>query len=435
MKADLIAAIATAPGQGSIGVVRLSGPGMRRVIPQLVGRELSPRHATFTHFLDAHGVALDQGVAIYFPGPHSYTGEDVLELQGHGGSGVLKLILSRCLEVGARMAEPGEFTRRAFLNGKIDLAQAEAVADLINAQSASSARAAARSLSGALSEAVQELEKMLLATRIQVEAQIDFPEEEVEALFLGEMVRAIEQAHGQASALLQRASAGRRLTDGIKVALAGAPNVGKSSLLNYLAGDSIAIVSDIPGTTRDPVSVDVQVGGIPLTLTDTAGIRNTADPIEKIGVERAVRAHELADLTLVIGDATSPQAIRVLSDGPTLSVWNKADLLSSPYPAREGIFVSALTGEGIDQLKSAIVERCAPNTSYDGFSARQRHIDALGEALERLDRAQAVAASGQQIELLAEELRLAGECLSAIRGQASSDELLGHIFSTFCIGK
>jgi tRNA modification GTPase len=414
----------------------LSGSGIQRVIPKLVGRELSPRHATLTKFLDANGAALDQGVALYFPGPHSYTGEDVLELQGHGGNGILKLVLSRCIEVGARLAEPGEFTRRAFLNGKIDLAQAEAVADLINAQSASAARAAARSLTGALSGAVQQLEKMLLSTRIRVEAHIDFPEEDVDALFAEEIVRGIDAAYVQAGALLDRATAGRRITDGIKIALAGPPNVGKSSLLNYLAGDSVAIVSDIPGTTRDPVSVDVQVAGIPVTFTDTAGIRNTADPIEKIGVERAVRAHELADLTLLIGDATLPGALPELAAGPLLPVWNKCDLLdASASRSREGIFVSALTGEGIAELKDAIIERCSPGSSYDGFSARQRHVAALVKALGHLDCARDIALSGQEVELVAEELRLAVDALRAIRGQATSDELLGHIFSTFCIGK
>lgn len=438
VKPDVIAAIATAPGRAAVGVVRISGFDLKSMMDGLFGRALSPRQATFTKFLGPNGVAIDSGIGLYFPAPRSYTGEDVLELQGHGGDGVLKIVLGRCLAMGARLAEPGEFTRRAFLNGKLDLAQAEAVADLIEASSEAAALAAVRSLTGVLSSAVNELNQSLLALRTRIEAQIDFPEEGIDAEDQLQFREELRSAELCTKALLERAVQGRQLREGIKVALVGAPNVGKSSLLNYLAGDAIAIVTDVPGTTRDAIAVEVSIDGIPVTLTDTAGIRSTQDQVERIGIGRALKTAEQADLLIVIHDLTvnNPEShshLRLPENIPRISVFNKADLVSmSRAPLQGTLYISAKTGLGIEQLREMIVEKAGVSAFSDSsFSARQRHILALEEALEHVRHSQVLESS----ELVAEELRLAGYALGGITGKITADELLGHIFSTFCIGK
>ena len=438
VKPDVIAAIATAPGRAAVGVVRISGFDLQSMMGGLFGRALSPRQATFTKFLGPNGVAIDSGIGLYFPAPRSYTGEDVLELQGHGGDGVLKIVLARCLALGARLAEPGEFTRRAFLNGKLDLAQAEAVADLIEASSEAAALAAVRSLTGALSSAVNELNQSLLALRTRIEAQIDFPEEGIDAEDQLQFRKELRSAELRTKALLERAVQGRQLREGIKVALVGAPNVGKSSLLNYLAGDAIAIVTDVPGTTRDAIAVEVSIDGISVTLTDTAGIRSTQDQVERIGVGRALKTAEQADLLIVVHDLTvdTPEGqpdLGLPENVSRISVFNKADLIAhSGAPHQGALYVSAKTGLGIVQLRQMIVEKAGVTAlSESSFSARQRHILALEEALEHVRRSQFVESG----ELVAEELRLAGYALGGITGKITADELLGQIFSTFCIGK
>jgi tRNA modification GTPase len=405
----------------------------------LFGRNLAPRHATATNFLDSMSRPIDSGIGLYFPAPHSYTGEDVLELQGHGGVGVLKLVLSRCVEIGARLAEPGEFTRRAFLNGKVDLAQAEAVADLIESASEGAARAAVRSLTGAFSAAVNELRKSLLGLRMRLEAQIDFPEEETDASdhhVFGEQLEEIVQ---NTRALLKRAIQGRRLREGLKVALMGAPNVGKSTLLNYLAGESIAIVTAIPGTTRDAIAVEVVLDGLSVTLVDTAGLRDTQDPVEKIGVARALKVGREADLILHLRDPAELEGavvhpVDVPASCKQLVILNKTDLLapSAIYPGVD-VYISAKTGSGVDRLRALIREQAEGEMSSEGvFIARERHVLALIEAINYIE-----AAHRQQgpPELRAEELRLAEYALGKIIGRMTEDELLGHIFNNFCIGK
>jgi tRNA modification GTPase len=438
VKPDVIAAIATAPGRAAVGVVRISGSDLKSMMAGLFGRALSPRQATFTKFLGPNGVAIDSGIGLYFPAPRSYTGEDVLELQGHGGDGVLKIVLERCLEMGARLAEPGEFTRRAFLNGKLDLAQAEAVADLIEASSKAAALAAVRSLTGALSSAVNELNQSLLSLRTRIEAQIDFPEEGIEADDQSQFREELRSAELRTKDLLGRAVQGQQLREGIKVALVGAPNVGKSSLLNYLAGDAIAIVTEVPGTTRDAIAVEVSIEGISVTLTDTAGIRSTQDEIERIGVRRALKTAEQADLLIVVHDVTvgiqeRQSDLSLPETIPRIPVFNKADLISAPRAQNSpALYISAKTGLGIEKLRRMIVEKAGVTAfSESNFSARQRHIFALEEALEHVRRSQFL----ESTELVAEELRLAGYALGAITGKITPDELLGQIFSTFCIGK
>jgi tRNA modification GTPase len=405
----------------------------------LFGRSLTPRHATATSFLDSMSRPIDSGIALYFPAPHSYTGEDVLELQGHGGGGVLKLVLGRCVEIGARLAEPGEFSRRAFLNGKMDLAQAEAVADLIESASEAAARAAVRSLTGAFSTTVNELRKSLLGLRIRLEAQIDFPEEETDVSdqhVLGEQLEEIVQS---TKLLLNRAIQGKRLREGLKVALVGAPNVGKSTLLNYLAGESIAIVTEVPGTTRDAIAAEIVLDGLAVTLVDTAGLRETDDPVEKIGVARALEEAGEADLILYVRDPAEIQsAVSQLTstagDRKHLVVLNKTDLLASGviYPGVD-VYVSAKTGSGIDRLRVLIREHAEGEANADGaFIARQRHVLALIEAIDYIE---AARRQQERPELRAEELRLAELALGRIVGRVTEDELLGHIFNSFCIGK
>ncbi len=444
-RSGIIAAIATPPGRGGIGVLRISGPDLLPLALALTGKSPLPRHATLSRFLTADGIAIDQGILLYFPAPHSFTGEDVLELQGHGGPVVLQMLLARCLELGARVAEPGEFSRRAFLNDKLDLVQAEAVADLIEAGTAAAARSAVRSLSGEFSREVLALVARLTELRMLVEATLDFPEEEIDILQDTDAGPRLSAFCADLASLLARARAGRLLRAGLHVVLAGLPNVGKSSLLNRLAGEERAIVTEVAGTTRDAVRETIQVEGIPLHVIDTAGLRETEDLVEKIGIERAWREIERADVVLQLVDARSGEtpadhaiAVRLPQGIERIVVENKSDLAglaAARFSAggRVHLRLSAKSGEGIDLLHDELL-RVAGWTGHgeDVVLARERHLEALGAAAEK----SALAARQlDRIELCAEELRLAQEALSRITGEFGSDDLLGEIFSRFCIGK
>lgn len=441
---DTIAAVATAPGLSGIGVVRVSGPRLGSFITGLVGKPLPPRHAALCEFRDGRGEAIDQGIALFFPAPQSYTGEDVLELQGHGGPVVLQQLLRRCLELGARPAQPGEFTQRAYLNDKLDLAQAESVADLISAATAEAARGAMRSLQGAFSQRVDDLVRNLVELRALVEATLDFPDEEIESL--DQMGGESKLAHIQASLseLSSASQQGSLLREGIQVVLAGQPNVGKSSLLNQLAGEELAIVTEIPGTTRDVIRQSISVEGIPAHIIDTAGLRDSIDPVERIGVERTWAAIEKADLLLLLIDATRGECDtdrdilkRLPSTLPCIRVMNKIDLLegAAAQGRRDGrnkVWLSARTGTGVDSLRKSLLEAVGWQGGEGLFMARERHMRALEEARSHLERA---TEQEGHLELFAEELRLAQEALGAITGDFTSDDLLGEIFSRFCIGK
>ncbi|WP_457353478.1 tRNA uridine-5-carboxymethylaminomethyl(34) synthesis GTPase MnmE [Roseateles sp. P5_D6] len=449
--ADTIAAIATAPGRGAVGIVRVSSPqGLAPLIEAVCGRALKPREATYLPFRDEAGAAIDQGLALHFPAPHSYTGEHVLELQAHGGAVVMQLLLARVIEAGAsvRLAEPGEFTQRAFLNGKLDLAQAEAVADLIDASTEAAARSASRALGGALSHEVGVLRDQLIQLRMLVEATLDFPEEEIDFLEKADAFGRLDRLTAQLSAVQARTRQGALLRDGLKVVLAGQPNVGKSSLLNALAGAELAIVTPIPGTTRDKVSQTIQIEGVPLHITDTAGLRDaTADEVERIGVARSWDAIADADVVLFlhdlgrVGQATyeaEDERIRARLLGVDASrivqVFNKADLAGAP----EGeIALSLKTGEGLEALRQRLLQTAGWQAVPEGlFIARERHVQALARTAEHLALAREVAAQRDAaLDLLAEELRLAHDALGEITGVFSADELLGVIFSSFCIGK
>jgi tRNA modification GTPase len=445
---DTIAAIATAPGAAGVGVLRVSGPGVPRVIAGVVGKTLAPRVATFATFRDGDGGALDQGLALYFAAPHSYTGEEVLELQGHGGTVVLNLLLRRCLALGCRLAEPGEFTRRAYLNDKLDLAQAESVADLIEAASSQAARAALRSLEGAFSEAVHDLVEKLIALRMLVEATLDFPEEEVDFLQRENAWARLAQVREALEAVRQRAAQGARLRSGLTVVLAGQPNVGKSSLLNALAGAEVAIVTAVPGTTRDRIEKAILIDGMPVNVIDTAGLRDTEDEVERIGIARTREAIARADLVLHLTDAGMADAQAARADAailaslppaiPRLEVVNKIDLVEGA-PREEGgrIRLSAKTGAGLPLLRAALKRAAGVGEGgEDLILARERHLAALQEADDHLARAAAHFDVRQlALELFAEELRLAQEALGAITGEFTADDLLGEIFSRFCIGK
>lgn len=440
---DTIAAIATAPGRGGIGVVRVSGRNLLSFADALCGVAPEPRRARFTRFLAGDGAALDEGLLLYFPAPHSFTGEDVLELQGHGGPVVMRMLLSRCVELGARMAEPGEFSRRAFLNGRMDLAQAEAVADLIEASTEQAARSAVRSLGGEFSRRIGILRDELIDLRMLVEATLDFPEEEIDFL---ERARAFERLDSIAEHLqgvLRTARQGALLRDGLRVVLAGPPNVGKSSLLNALAGDERAIVTDIAGTTRDVLRETIQIEGVPLHIIDTAGLRETEDPVERIGVARSWREIANADVVVLLtdndGESDSNEAdSRIPASVPRVRVVNKIDLAGQP-PRRDvvgslpTIWLSARSGQGVDLFRSELLSVAGWQSSgEDVFIARERHLDALRRAAEHVDTASQQAAV---LELFAEELRLAHEALGEITGEFTPDDLLGVIFSRFCIGK
>ena len=465
-----IAAIATPPGRGGVGIVRVSGGqvSVEALMVGVVGVVPAPRVASVATFRDAQGAPLDQGLALHFPAPGSYTGETVFELHGHGGPSVLRLVLARCVELGARIAEPGEFTKRAFLNGKLDLAQAESVADLIDASTATAARAAARSLSGAFSREVHGLVDALTELRVYTEATLDFPEEDIEFLRAGDVVARLATIRATLARVLARAKTGAMLRDGLTVVLVGRPNVGKSSLLNALAREEAAIVTPVAGTTRDTVERRVEIAGIPLNIVDTAGLRDTNDPVEAIGIERTWAAVARADLVLLLVDArngeeeldTEDHAIlaRLPADMARIVVHNKADLVHiSPIAAmgesggqpRRHVWLSASPGgnrsgdpSGQNNAGVALLERevlalfGADVATEDAFLARERHLHALREASARLDAAAAqVALIPPPIELLAEELRDAQMALSAITGEFTADDLLGVIFGRFCIGK
>lgn len=451
---DTIAAIATPPGRGGIGVVRLSGKNLQAMAQEILGHIPQPRHASLSKFLDTNGQVIDQGIALYFPAPHSYTGEDVLELQGHGGPAVMNLLLSRCLAAGVRLAQPGEFTLRAFLNNKLDLAQAESVADIIDASTGEAARCAMRSLQGEFSAAIQTLVQALTDLRMLVEATLDFPEEETDFLRHANAHGKLESIQQQLERVLTSARQGSLLREGMHVVLVGQPNVGKSSLMNRLAGEEVAIVTEVPGTTRDAIRQSIEIEGVPLHLIDTAGLRETDNAVEKIGIARTRVAIDKADLILLLIDARQGVAAadRTILDGlpaglPLISVFNKIDLLNEvpQLNGREGkieIHLSAKTGAGVDLLRQKLLEtvgwqpHAVGKSAGEGlFMARQRHLRALTEAQEHLRGAAAVGEKGEQLELLAEELRLAQLALTTITGEFSADDLLGEIFSRFCIGK
>ena len=443
---ETIAAIATAPGRGGIGVVRVSGRDARSIASSIIGSVPAPRYASLADFRDGAGDLIDRGIVLFFPAPASYTGEDVLELQGHGGPVVMRQILRRCLELGARMAQPGEFTRRAFLNGRVDLAQAESVADLIDASSAEAARSAARSLAGEFSRRVHAIVAELTRLRMHVEACIDFPEEEIDPADRSEQALHLARIRKDVAAVLAEAEQGAVLREGLTVVLVGRPNVGKSSLLNRLSGEEVAIVTPIAGTTRDYVRATVSLEGVPVHLIDTAGLREAGDEIERIGIERTWRAVEQAGAALFISEASSSspageEETRLLArlprSIPCARVMNKIDLTgeSAGLASSEGetiIRVSAKTGAGIEGLRSWLLEVAGWKPHGEGiFMARERHLRALEDASERLQTASGL----QAYELMAEELRLAQSALGRITGEVTADDLLGAIFASFCIGK
>lgn len=442
---DIIAAVATAPGRGGIGVVRVSGPDLLPFALALTGRSPSPRRAVLAEFKDDQGVALDQGILLYFPAPNSFTGEDVLELQGHGGPVVMQLLLTRCVELGARLAEPGEFSRRAFLNDKLDLAQTEAVSDLIEASTAAAARSALRSLSGEFSEAVHALVAQLTELRMLVEATLDFPEEEIDIIRDTDAAQRLQRVRDALADIRRRARQGSLLRTGLHVVLAGLPNAGKSSLLNRLTGQDRAIVTEIAGTTRDALRETIQLEGIPLHIIDTAGLRESDDPVERIGIERTWQEIEKSDLVLQLVDArtgVTPADRAIASRLPggerRVVVHNKCDLAhQEPQRWEEGgsvhVALSAKHDLGVALLHDVLLEKAGwQGQGEDVILARERHLEALAEAGDRLDLA---ANQLRRIELCAEELRLAQDALSRITGEFTPDDLLGAIFSRFCIGK
>ena len=441
---DTIVAIATAPGAGGVGIVRLSGPKARAIAETVAGRPLAPRRARYATFADAGGEAIDDGIVLYFRAPASYTGEDVAELQAHGSPVVLRQLVARCIALGARQAAPGEFSQRAFLNGKLDLAQAEAVADLIAAGDERAARAARRSLDGVFSRRVEALMERVLGLRVHVEAAIDFADEPLDTLGGRALREGLDAAVAELERLRQAAGQGQKLRDGLHVVLVGPPNAGKSSLLNALAGSDRAIVTEIAGTTRDLLQETVRIDGVELTLVDTAGLRDAADAIEAEGIRRARGELARADLALAVLDARDPQAGRdavaagVAAVPRVLWLYNKSDLLvgrASP-PEADAIAVSARTGQGLDELHRRLLalSGAAGEAGEGGFSARLRHLQALDEAAADLAQARAELRH-ERLELAAEALVRAHEALGRIGGRVGADALLGHIFSRFCIGK
>ncbi len=451
-----IAAIATAPGRGGVGVVRLSGKNLLSLAQKLSGGKTPvPRRVMYTDFVDEQGAVIDNGLLLYFAAPASFTGEDVVELQGHGGPVVLQMLLQRCLQLGARLAEPGEFTKRAFLNNKLDLAQAESVADLIDASSQSAARMAVRSLKGAFSQEIHRLVDELITLRMLVEATLDFPEEDLDFLQAADASGKLLQLLSQLDKVLQHAQQGALLREGMNVVLVGAPNVGKSSLLNALAGDDVAIVTDIAGTTRDTVREQITLDGVPVHIIDTAGLRETEDVVERIGIERSQQAVQQADVALILVDqreginATTAAILAQLPAGlHKIEVHNKIDLtgedaasvsretgqLQAFTDAEQVIALSARTGIGLDLLRQALLQQVGWQGESEGlFLARTRHIQALEQAQQEL--VNASLCQDNQVELFAEHLRLAQNALNEITGEFSANDLLGVIFSRFCIGK
>ncbi|MDR3003179.1 MAG: tRNA uridine-5-carboxymethylaminomethyl(34) synthesis GTPase MnmE [Acidovorax sp.] len=474
---DPIAAIATAPGRGAVGIVRVSGKRIAPLVRLLCGRDLKPREASYLPFKDAKGAPIDHGLALYFPGPHSYTGEDVLELQAHGGPVVLQLLLARCLEAaqaagadgqpllpGLRLAQPGEFTERAFLNDKIDLAQAEAIADLIDASTEAAARSASRSLSGDFSREIRELRDALVHLRMLVEATLDFPEEEIDFLQKADAYGQLDNLQDQLGLVLARTQQGALLREGIKVVIAGQPNAGKSSLLNALAGAELAIVTPIAGTTRDKVQQTIQIDGVPLHVIDTAGLRDSEDEVERIGIARAWDEIAAADAVLFLHDLSRMQeadyaaadleiaqtlAERIAPSVPVIDLWNKTDLAApgaqmqplAPLAARaqagDALSLSARTGDGLDAVRQRLLQVAGWQSAAEGlYIARARHVEALQAVSAHLQEAHdQLHVPGPALDILAEELRLAQQALNSITGEFTSDDLLGVIFSSFCIGK
>jgi tRNA modification GTPase len=446
---ETICAVATPPGAGGLGIVRVSGPAVPEIARSITGALPEPRRATCCRFVDADGETVDTGIALFFAAPHSFTGEHVLELQGHGGSYVLNRVMQRVMALGARIARPGEFSERAFLNDKIDLVQAEAIADLIESGSEAAARAAQRSLQGDFSRRINELKEALTGLRVFVEAAIDFPDEEIDFLEESDVVERCEDVLQRINTLMKEARQGRLLRDGIVLAIIGRPNAGKSSLLNALSGEDRAIVTEVPGTTRDVLREHIDIDGIPVHLADTAGIRETSDVVEAEGVRRAREALEQADIVLLVEDARDLLAgeaglhSELGDDIHSIPVANKVDLLNpaerlrlSDSLAPDHVPISAKTGEGLDALKLRIRRAVGASESSEGsFSARQRHVDAVKKASGHLAAGTRAMKDTGAGELLAEELRLAQSALGEITGEVLPDDLLGEIFSSFCIGK
>jgi tRNA modification GTPase len=442
-----IAAVATPPGRGGIGIVRVSGSAARHIAEGMLGKLPKPRHASFANFLDTAGEPIDQGLALFFPAPHSFTGEDVLELHGHGGPVVLDMLLNRVLELGARVARPGEFSERAFLNGKLDLAQAEAVADLIEAGSETAARSALRSLEGEFSRRVHALVEGLTRLRLYVEAAIDFPEEEIDFLADERVTQELDVLAQDVEKLLASTQQGVLLHDGMTVVLAGPPNAGKSSLLNALAARDTAIVSAIPGTTRDVLRERIHIDGMPLHIIDTAGLRESRDEIESEGIRRAREQMQRADRVLLVLDDSSHDALpaevlqHVPAQLPRSVIRNKIDLTGRAAGATKKadeteIALSAKTGAGLDDLRRHLKECMGLQPAGEGsFMARRRHLDAIRRAQACLVQGRTRLKESRAGELLAEELRLAQQALSEITGEFTPEDLLGKIFSSFCIGK
>lgn len=449
VKADTICAVATPPGVGGLGIVRVSGPAVPEIAAALIGKLPLARKATLADFCDSAERVIDSGIALYFPAPNSFTGEHVLELQGHGGMFILQAVLQRVLELGARTARPGEFSERAFLNSKLDLVQAEAIADLIESDTDAAARAAQRSLQGLFSDRIRDLQENLTALRVFVEAAIDFPDEEIDFLAESDVVSRVGETRQLITRLLKDARQGKLLRDGIVLAIIGRPNAGKSSLLNALSGQDSAIVTEIPGTTRDVLRELIDLDGIPVHVADTAGIRETKDVIEAEGVRRARQALQTADIVLLIEDASKAgvdhHELRSELPDPErcIHVRNKIDLLTEPdleqqrgQDGNEQVWISAKTGQGMNRLRARIKQAVGASDQVQGsFSARQRHVDALKRARDHLVAGHGVLQEFQAGELLAEELRLAQQALGEITGELLPDDLLGEIFSSFCIGK
>ncbi len=459
---DPIVSIATAPGRGAIGIVRVSGRDLAAFAMALFGRPLIPRQATYLPFKSDTGEVIDQGLAIYFPAPHSYTGEDVLELQAHGGPVVLNMLVNACLTQRSlpnlRLAEPGEFTQRAFLNDKMDLTQAEAVSDLIDASTSQAVRSAARSLSGAFSDTIADLRAQLVNLRMLVESTLDFPEEEIDFLQKADAIGQLSRLRTQLQAVMRQTQQGVLLREGIKVVIAGQPNAGKSSLLNALAGAELAIVTPIAGTTRDVITQTIQINGVPVHILDTAGLRDSDDTVEQMGITRAWAEIARADAIVYVYDCTQTNdagvqardlalRARLPAQVPVVAVWNKADVVPHDAPASEQatatsegdtvLTLSAKTGEGLDALRAQLLQWAGWEQSTEGlFIARQRHLTALAGVETHLELADGwLNQGGDHLDLLAEELRLAQVALGEITGEFNADDLLGEIFSRFCIGK
>ncbi|SER15175.1 tRNA modification GTPase [Nitrosomonas sp. Nm51] len=447
---DIIAAIATPPGKGGVGIVRISGKNLAPIAKTLLGELPMPRYAQLTRFCDTRGEVIDEGIALYFPAPHSYTGEDVLELQGHGGPAIMNLLLGACLDCGARTAQPGEFTLRAFLNQKLDLVQAESVADIIEASTSQAARCAVRSLQGRFSKTIDRLVQSLISLRMLVEATLDFPEEEIEGLHNEAVNNQLNTIKTQLNGVLSSAHQGYLLQEGIRAVLVGEPNVGKSSLLNQLAEDDVAIVTEIPGTTRDSIQKTITLAGVPVHIIDTAGLRETSDIVERKGIERTQSAIKDADILIRLTDLSrdtsekEDEALRAFFiNKPHINVFNKIDLIDQVPKAEThentvNVYLSAKTGAGVELLRELILHAAGWQTEQAGeglFMARQRHLEALEHTQKHLNRACVHSENEAEWVLLAEELRLAQDALSSITGRFTADDLLGEIFSRFCIGK